>query len=177
MAIDILAMVAVGVFAALMLFALNHLLRRLRGRALPRWVMPAVVGAAMVGYSVWNEYSWFDRVASRLPDRVVVLNPVASGAPWRPWSYVVPVTTRFMAVDRGSVMRSGANPDLALTEILLVERWKPTARVPVVFDCRAGRRADLFQGGTLAGDGTLSGAVWVDLPPGDALLQAACNGG
>jgi hypothetical protein len=90
---------------------------------------------------------------------------------------VFPVTSRFMAVDRGAVSRSLTQPDLVATEILLVQRWSNTVRVPVAFDCAAGARADLVEGAALAPEGTLRGATWVPVGHDDEMLKAACNGG
>jgi hypothetical protein len=173
MAMDFISMAAVGVLVFCILYALNHL----SGKRLPKWLTPASIGVAMITYSIWNEYSWFDRVSSQLPDRVAVLDVGAAGAPWRPWSYVFPVISRFSALDTGAVLRSPGVPELVATDILLVQRWANTIRVPVAFDCKAAMRADLVGSAELAPDGTLTGATWVPVGQDDKMLQAACNGG
>ena len=38
----------------------------------PRWIMPAGIGLAMLGFTVWNEYSWYSRVTDQLPASVEV---------------------------------------------------------------------------------------------------------
>ncbi|MDP1667951.1 hypothetical protein [Phaeovulum sp.] len=173
MAIDWITMAAVGILAFCIVFAANHLSKR----RLPKWLMPAAIGGSMIAYSVWNEYSWFERVRADLPASVVILAEVQGGAPWRPWSYAFPVTSRFIALDRAAVLRSAASPDLVATDVLLVTRWGQTVRVPVAFDCKAGARADLVEGAELVPDGTLRGATWMAVGLDDEMLKAACNGG
>ena len=47
-----------------------------RGR-LPRWIVPMSAGLGMLLFSVWNEYTWFDRVTAQLPETVVVASAPA----------------------------------------------------------------------------------------------------
>lgn len=173
MAMDWIAMAAVGILAFCVVYAANHL----SGHRLPKWLMPAAIGASMIVYSAWNEYTWFGRVRADLPESVVILAEIKGGAVWRPWSYIWPVTSRFMAIDSAAALRSAITPDLAATDIFLVTRWGGTLRVPVVFDCKAGARADLVEGAELVPDGTLKGAEWVPVGLDDKMLLAACNGG
>lgn len=176
MVMDLIAMFATGVGAAACVFAAGHLLRVTAGRRLPRWVLPAAAGAAMIAFSIWNEYTWFARVKAQLPPTVEVVLPVAESAPWRPWSYLWPVTGRFLALD--TAPPGPPAPDgLRRAEALVVTRWQPTARVPMVFDCAAGRRADLVEGAALDPAGTLIGGEWIAMPPDDPVLAAACRGG
>ncbi|NCU19140.1 hypothetical protein EOM89_00035 [Candidatus Falkowbacteria bacterium] len=177
MAVDLISMIAAGILTACIMFAAGHFFRKARGQRLPKWMMPSAVGATMIVFSIWNEYTWFSRLEAVLPESVVVLNTATSSAPWRPWTYAIPMTERFMAIDRSALVRSDAAPDLVRAEILLVQRWQPTRVVPVAFDCAAGARADLFGGAELAADGTLNGASWQPVGLEDETLQAVCNGG
>ncbi|AMY67572.1 hypothetical protein [Frigidibacter mobilis] len=173
MLIDIISLIALGAAIAGIYVAVN----RMTGRRLPRWLLPASLGAAMISFAVWNEYTWYARVTAALPDSVEVVLPVKESSFWRPWSYAVPMVTRFIAVDRAAVQRSEEAPGLVRTNAILVQRWTATQRVPVAFDCAAGRRADLAAGAQLAADGTLTGGAWVMLPPDDPFMMAACQGG
>lgn len=171
MLIDIVSLIALGAAIACVYVVVN----RMTGRRLPRWLLPASLGAAMISFAVWNEYSWFSRVTAELPESVAVVLPVKESSFWRPWSYAVPMITRFIAVDRDAVMQSEEKPGLVRTDAILVQRWTPTQRVPVAFDCGAGLRADLAGGADLAADGTLTGGNWVTLPPDDPFMLAACQ--
>ncbi|MEI4484655.1 hypothetical protein V8J36_00495 [Frigidibacter sp. MR17.14] len=172
MLIDLIAMIAIGAF----IIGVYLLANRVAGRRLPKWLMPAAIGAAVISFAVWNEYTWYGRVTSALPDTVAVVMPVTESNLWRPWTYVAPVTTRFIAVDRGAVQRSEARPELVRTEALLVQRWAGTQRVPVAFDCAGDRRADLVAA-SLGADGTLTGGAWQPVAADDPMLRAACGQG
>lgn len=177
MLVDMIGMLAAGVGALALVFAASHALRKARGRRMAGWALPAAAGVAMIAFSVWNEYTWFSRVTARLPPSVEVVLPVTESAPWRPWSYVWPMTARFIAIDHGATRRAVDRPSLLRTEAMLVARWMPTSRVPLAFDCANGRRADLIGGAQIAADGTLTGGDWVTLPPEDPMLKAACREG
>ncbi|WP_415183040.1 hypothetical protein [Phaeovulum sp.] len=173
MSIDLISMLAAGVLTACIVFAANHL----SGKRLPRWLMPAAVGVVMLGFSIWNEYSWFSRVKAQLPETVTIVRTIESSQAYRPWTYLAPITLRFMAVDSAVTIRSTTVPGLVAAEVMLVQRYVPTTRVPVAFDCNKGLRADLLEGAELTPDGTLSGAVWLPVGLNDDVLKAACLGG
>lgn len=172
--VDLISMAAVGVFAACMVFVVRRAIVK-RGRNLPRWIMPAAIGASMIAYSIWNEYSWYGRITAALPDSVTVVSHGERSVPWAPWTYALPVTVRFVAMDSRMRAVSEERPGLVLTELLLVERWQPTLRVPIAFDCPQARRADLIGSARLLPDGTLEGTRWESVPPDDPTLRAACR--
>ncbi len=172
MLIDILAMICAGVGVA----GLFLLLRKLMGGRLPKWALPAAIGAGMIGFSVWSEYSWFGRVTDALPDAVEIILVPEDTSPFRPWTYLFPPSTRFMALDGTSMITSAQNTAYRQADLMFVQRWMPTQRVPVAFDCAGGRHADLADGATLAPDGTLTGTTWITAEPGDIMQSAACNG-
>ncbi len=170
---DLLSMAAIGIFAACLVFIVRRSTGNW-GRSLPRWIMPAVIGASMIGYSVWNEYSWFDRITAALPESVAVVSEGQRSAPWAPWTYIKPVTIRFIAMDTRMRAYSGHHAGLVLTELILVERWQPTRRVAVAFDCERGRRADLRSGSHISPQGMLDGSRWESMKPDNPMLRAAC---
>lgn len=171
--VDLISMAAIGVLAACLMYIVRRTAAR-RGRTLPRWAMPAAIGASMIGYSIWNEYSWFDRITSALPENVAVVSQAERSVPWAPWTYLKPVTVRFVALDTRMRAFSEQRPGLVLTELLLVERWQPTRRVAVAFDCDHNRRADLRDGTRISPDGTLEGSRWERIEPDSPMLLAAC---
>lgn len=173
MLIDFIATFAAGFAAAGAVLALNLIL----GRRLPRWLTPVAAGAAMLAYAIWSEYSWFDRTVEPLPESVEVITKVETSAVWRPWTYVVPMTSRFMAFDRAGISTNDAAPGQKLVDLLLFARWSPTVIVPVLYDCNGARRADLIDGAEMAADGTVSNADWVDLPADDRVMNAVCAEG
>lgn len=56
-----------------------------------------------------------------------------------------------------------------------MERWQPTRKVQSAFDCHHGQRADLMGGARIEPDGTLEGARWQAMEPGDPMLRVACG--
>jgi hypothetical protein len=172
MLLDFIATIAAGFAAAAVVLIANHL----SGRRLARWILPVAVGAAMLGFSIWNEYTWYPRVLAQLPESVVVASAPADRVFYRPWTYVFPLVSRFVAVDRGAAVHSGSDPALMVASAVIIQRWAPTRRLPVAFDCTKGARADLLEGAALGDNGTLTGAEWRDVGKEDDLVQAACNG-
>lgn len=173
MLMDFIATVVIGFGAAGVFLILSHL----SGRRLARWLLPAGVGLAMLAFSIWREYSWYATVTAQLPSSTIVASSPADRAIWRPWTYVFPLVTRLVAIDLGAAVRSTTQPGLFVASAVVIQRWAPTSRVPMAFDCNAHRRADLFEGAELGPDGTLKGAEWREVAADDPLVAAACNGG
>lgn len=170
MLIDFIAMACVGGgVAGVVLF-----LRKIFKDRMPKWTMPAAIGAAMLIFSIWNEYSWFSRVQAALPPEVAMIATPRDTSPMRPWTFLAPPISRFMALD-GTVLKTSAeNPAIRQAEVMLVQRWSPTTRVAVGFDCAAWRHADLIDGASLSPMGALTGSVWLEAAPDDPLMLAAC---
>lgn len=143
--------------------------------ALPRWLVPVAAGAAMLVVAVSLEYSWFDRTAGDLPDGLDVVLTHEARAPWRPWTYAAPYVDRFVAVDRASLMTHEAAPDRRLATLVVFARWRSPTRVRAVFDCAAGRRADLAPGARLTDDGDVEGATWHTLDPDGPVMRSVCR--
>jgi len=87
------------VFAGLGGAGIALLIRKLSKQAAPKWLVPAFAGLCMLGFQVQGEYDWYDHQTGLLPTGVVVVKAVEEKAIWRPWSYVFPQTTRFIAAD------------------------------------------------------------------------------
>lgn len=171
--VDLVSMMAVGVMGACAIFITRRSLAR-KGHVLARWVVPAFIGLCMIGYSVWNEYSWFGRMTGQLPVSVAVVGQGQRSDAWAPWTYAWPVTTRFVAMDTRNRVRSSRRPGLVITELLLVERWQPTRRLSVALDCHHSRRAELARGAHGTRGDALRGARWQNVEPHDPILLAAC---
>ena len=168
---DFISMIAAAFLAVIAVYIANHLSRKFRGKALPKWAMPAAAGVAMLGYTIYAEYAWFPNVERNLPQGTVVAQQIEGRMIYRPWTYAAPLTTRFIALEGLS-----REDDFTRGNLLLIARWKQPVLVPVVFDCAQGRRADLMEGAAFA-QGVLTDGTWRQLSPDDPVLTTACAGG
>lgn len=152
-----------------------HVAIRLSGGRLPGWLTPAAAGFAMIGFVVWTEYSWAERVKSTLPPEVAFVSQNAITSWFRPWTYVWPLTNRMILIDGRFDRRNEAFPDLLITAVVMMGRWDPGRQIPVVFDCGRGLRAELSADVVIDEDGALQGADWRPLGADDPMLRTACD--
>jgi hypothetical protein len=169
MLITFLGAIMVAVLAACVAFIFH----RLTG-VNARWIIPASAGAAMLGFTMWNDYTWFSRLQADLPPEVVVARSFEHSAAIQPWTMAWPMVNRFQALNRATLQRNEADPDVVRAEVYLVARWNPTFTTLQVFDCETGRRADAADAGP---DGLPTPGAWVDVGRDDPLLRAACDKG
>lgn len=167
----------VGAFAAgFGLMGIVMLINRLTGRRMGRWVFPATVALGMIGYTVWAEYTWPTRTVEGSPQMLLASHNQVSVF-YRPWTYIWPQTTRLTAIDQSATYVHPGQPQLVLTQVVLIGRWEPIRVAGVVFDCANNARVDLAEGVELNADGTLEGADWRALEADDAVLRTACAAG
>lgn len=170
MIFELIATVLAGATMALLVWAIN---RGLRGR-LPGWLIPASAGLAMIVVTISSEYGWFSRTQAALPGGIVVAQTVEEKALYRPWTYAKPFVSRFIAVDQASLKTNSSQPDHRIVDLLFYGRWARTAKVPMLFDCAAGRRADILDGVEFDDAGAVVDPKWIPLKPGDPVLTTAC---
>lgn len=173
MFLELVGTVLAGAAAGLLVWAAS---RWAKGR-IPRWAIPAAAGAAMIASTVSSEYGWFARTSGALPETVAVAHTVEERAVWRPWTFLAPYVTRFVAVDRGATRTHPAAPGQRLTDLLFFGRWEAIRRVPMLVDCTENRIAALADGAEFAPDGTVANADWDAVAPDDPVLRTACEGG
>jgi hypothetical protein len=171
MFLELIAVFVGGIAAAGMVLLLN----RLVGGRLPKWLMPIAAGAAMLGVTISSEIGWYGRTVAALPAGIEVAQVVEERAFYRPWTYVTPYISRFVALNRSTLRRHAEQPDLRIAEMLFYGRWAPLHRVQVAIDCKAGRRAELIDGVSFGADGAVLGADWADVGGDDPLVAAVCR--
>lgn len=159
-----------GIATALLVWALN---RSLKGR-LPSWLVPVSAGVAMLLATISSEYSWFARAQSNMPEGFVVAETVEETQFYRPWTYVKPFVSRFVAVDQATTRTHPSHPDQRLVDLVIYGRWARTAKIPALFDCAENARADLVDGVEFGNDGEVLDAIWLPMDAGAPLLRAAC---
>ncbi|MBP0484108.1 hypothetical protein [Sagittula salina] len=135
---------------------------------LPRWLVPVGAGAAMLAAAISSEYGWYGRTVASLPDGVTVAEAYPAKAFWRPWTYLHPMTDRFVAIDTRRMQPNDGAPALYLTDMYMFVRWQPTVAAQILVDCASGRRA-----APARGEGTEP--VWYAAGHDDAIVQTVCE--
>ncbi|MEM6943319.1 MAG: hypothetical protein AAF565_06150 [Pseudomonadota bacterium] len=171
MFLELIATVVAGIACAGIMMLVN----RLAGRRLPRWTVPAMAGVGMLGMTISNEYTWYDRTAARLPEGVEVALAVKEQSWLRPWTQIQPYTKRFVAVDVATIRRNESLPDQRLTNLYFFGRWSPVNEAPVLFDCAAARSAVLIDGAQFGDGGAVADADWQRMSPDDPVLKLVCR--
>lgn len=165
--------------AGVVLFArgLSRRLARLGSTSrwiVPKWAIPVGAGLGMLAFQIYSEYSWFEHQRGLLPETVQVVRTVEQTAVWRPWSYLVPQTVRFMALDVAGAAPHPQRPHLILADLYLFERRMSARRIPQVIHCRAPARADFSQDLPLPKPGERLSEHWHALPLEHPLVTALC---
>ncbi|WP_136247488.1 hypothetical protein [Halomonas borealis] len=124
------------------------LLRTLTARRLPRWIVPAFAGLGMLAYQIHHEYTWFDHKQAQLPESTRVVASEQRPAFWRPWTYVVPLTTAFSVIDEDGLARSRAAGQ-PLVEFILyrfeMSAADQLAHRPQLLNCASGELVPLTE--------------------------------
>lgn len=164
---ELIATVVAGFGAA----GIALLLRKLSAQRLAKYWIPIFAGAGMLFFQIYLEYQWFDHQRSRLPPGVEVVMQVEESQPFRPWTYLIPQTRRFMAADFGKAVRNQQNDDVMLVDVYLFAQKTPVQPVRQLVHCQAGKRADFSAKLVIPGKGQPLDNHWFELPAGNTLLQ------
>ncbi|MCF6444220.1 hypothetical protein [Nereida sp. MMG025] len=168
---ELIGTIVAGVATGLIVWAAN---RTLKGR-LPSWLVPVSAGAAMLIATVSSEYGWYARTQANMPEGFVVAEAIEETAFYRPWTYARPFVSRFVAVDQLSKRTHPDQPDQRIMDLVFYGRWQRTAKIPVLFDCASGARADIVDGVEFGANGEVVNAQWLNVGADDPVLEAACE--
>ena len=169
---ELVGTVLAGVAAALLVFAV----RRYAPGRIPKWLMPVAAGAAMIAATISSEYGWYGRTAGQMPEGFAVARTVGESAVYRPWTYLVPLTTRFVAVDQEGAKTHPDFPGQRIVDLYFFGRWQPVQAVPVLFDCPGHRSVVIAAGTEFGPDGAVQNPEWEEMPSDDPVLRTACAG-
>jgi hypothetical protein len=167
---ELVGTVMAGLAAALLVWAV----RRWKP-GVPAWLIPTAAGGAMIAAAVSSEYGWYSRMSGQLPDGFVVAQRIDDPDPWRPWTYVIPYTSRFVAVDQGTTRTDPGDPSQRMVDLYFFGRWAPLQKLTVLWDCAGNRTATLGDGATFTEDGQID-ADWQPIAADDPVRAAACTG-
>ncbi|MBK1669047.1 hypothetical protein CKO28_13495 [Rhodovibrio sodomensis] len=170
MLFELIATISAAVGAA----GVAILLRRLTRGWLARWFVPVAAGAAMLGVTIVNEYTWYERTRDSLPDGVVVANVHRSQEMYRPWTYLFPYVDRFAAIDRASIRTHPDRPGQRIVQLLFYGRWQQPRQATIVVDCARGLRARLTGAVGFGPDGELANVNWHKVAADDPVQRASC---
>lgn len=167
MLFDLIATIVVGVGVSGIVIGIN----KLSGSRFPKWLTPMCVGLSMIGFTIFNEYAWFRNTELNLPEDTVVAQKIEESKFYRPWTYIWPQTSRFIALSDIQTISA----DTVSAGIILVTRWQNALEIPAVFDCAGARRADFPLGLPQDVQAALPNAEWIALSADDPLLTTACR--
>ena len=151
------------------------LLNRMTGGRLPKWLMPVAAGLAMILYTIWDEYNWMDRTVAGLPEGLEVVANNEDKAFYRPWTYVAPFSSSFIAVDTLNIRSNPEVPEQVMTEVLVMGRWSGASLFPILLDCSGGRSAALADGVEFDERGAVKDPEWRTVGAEDPVLRTACK--
>lgn len=165
---ELIATFVAGFGAAGLVLVINLLTRN----RLPKWMTPVAAGLTMISFVIWSEYSWAARTQAGLPAGVEVIDTVEVSRIWKPWTYLVPQTTRIVAADVTGVRENDSVQGAKLIDLYLFERWQAPGKVMQLVNCDEPARA-------LVTDEALAdpeeAANWLSVTREDPIYGAACT--
>jgi hypothetical protein len=171
MFIHLLATLAIGAIAA----GAVYLFSKPFGWKPPSVAYLVAAAAGILGYSIYDEYSWFTRASSALPNRLQIVRTYATSMPYQPWTYAVPRIYRFDAIDLASQRSNPNAPELALVRILRVTRNTSSENISAILDCPKARYTEIDSTTEFADTGLPLNADWQSLDDHPALKEAVCK--
>lgn len=165
-----------AILLAIILILLAWAVFRTIRKPMPRALIPLIAGATAIGYGVYSEYTWEDRMLAKLPASMEVVHSGAGQSVFSPWSFLLPRTDRLSVVDTHSVRRNPEFEQFAMLELLFLQRFNPVLQVRQLIDCDTGRRADLTADAQFDEQGLPLNLDWQSLDSDERLLEIACQG-
>ena len=145
-------------------------------KPMPAALIPSLVAVSVIAYGIYSEYTWASRTLSQLPDSMKVVHEIKSKSVFSPWAYLIPRTDRLSVVDTLAIKRNPELPQMAIIELLLLQRFNPVISSRQLIDCDQARRADLPVGQTFDESGLPKNVQWQSLGNDHPLLNVVCIG-
>lgn len=122
-----------------------YLLRKITGNRLPKWLVSAAAGLAMLTYLAYYDYTWYDFKRSQLPVDTKLIAEQRATSFLKPWSYVVTPVSAFTIFD-GRSQTSEQNGQLLVEYILYTFHKDPIEQLTTqayLLNCNLLERAVL----------------------------------
>ena len=174
--IDFFAAVAAAFAVGGVAMALGHLSGRFLRLPPPGWLVPVAAGAGMLGYAVWADYSWHQRVLLPLPADTLLVSQDISSDWWRPWTYAFPIVSGVTVAFPSEVVPHDTVPGVRFLNLHAFGRWAPQQVATVALDCDGGRGLELRPGEDFPVRAEIPEDAWRALPAGDPVLSTICPG-
>ena len=172
MAIELIAAIVAAAVMGLLAWALRRWVP-----SLPKWLVPFSAGLGLIGFTVWSEYDWFDRVSAELPASFEVVEVKEEAMPLRPWTFVFPIKMRFQAIDHAKTASHPQQASLHIVTVYSFARWTAPEERLIAVDCAGNRQVTLTEAVVFAEDATMTGGEWMPVAADDKLQGAACKEG
>jgi len=166
--ISTLALAAISVLFAWAVF-------RTIKRPMPRALIPALAAISAIVYGIYSEYTWEDRTLGQMPESVQVVHRFQGASMFSPWAYVIPRTDRLSVVDMQVTRRNSSLPQMAMIDLLFLQRFNPVIRARQLIDCQEYRRADLKADQEFDEQGLPADVQWDSLDQNHPLIDVVCN--
>ncbi|MFH1806759.1 MAG: hypothetical protein ABID63_17910 [Pseudomonadota bacterium] len=148
---------------------------RLLRRKAPKYMVPIAAGLGMFVYMIWDDYTWFDRYAGRMPPEILIVESYETQTAFAPWTLLVAQTDRFTAIDTRKTVPNPGNPRQKRITTLLAKKGSETLALNHLMDCSRRARAYITTDMPLDDNGFPAEITeWFELPSDDSLLAYAC---
>ncbi|MEM0899062.1 MAG: hypothetical protein AAGI92_03825 [Pseudomonadota bacterium] len=145
-------------------------------RPIPKGVIPLLAGVSIVGFTAYNENSWYSRQLEALPESVQVIRTGEFSNFIQPWTMIWPRVNRYLAVDTRNVAQVPDNEAVRFTEIIVAERYTPTRVINQFINCETLEAATGSENALKNPSAEISTLNWYGLGEADGrLIAAVCD--
>lgn len=126
---NLLAVFSAGLGGAGIALFLRKIIKRL-----PKWLIPCFAGIAMLAMQISSEYYWYPNSLKQLPQESHIIAHNDEKQWWRPWTYIFPVTDRFIAIDTTNLKKQGDDNIHAL--LYFITRFEAAHTAIIEINCK-----------------------------------------
>jgi len=171
MIVHLITAVVLSLIFLLMTWAVFRTLRK----PMPGSLIPIVLGATVILYGGYSEYTWASRTLDKMPESMEVVQRGASKSMFSPWAYVVPRTDSLSVVDTNNIRRNPEFKAYAMLDLLILQRFNPVLQIRQLVDCQNSRRTDLRKDTTFDAQGLPENVQWQDIVADHRLIEVVCT--